>query len=152
MLTYLILSFGVLGVISHRLYFIHGEHHLYSMTYIKLWLLTMLSIASTIRLANQNSELNRESTYIAIIPVILYSNYSYFGSLFSSIVFYRLFEHSLRHFPGPRFAAVSKLWHLCHILRTPNYLFLDDLHHKYGSIVRTGMYEHHKAARGLNTI
>ncbi|KAL9089692.1 MAG: hypothetical protein Q9159_002420 [Coniocarpon cinnabarinum] len=62
-------------------------------------------------------------------------------SLFLSMTLYRLFFHRLRHFPGPKIAAVSKLWHAYHCLGGQNYRFLSDLHMKYGDFVRTGPNE-----------
>ena len=59
-------------------------------------------------------------------------------ALYLSLVVYRIFFHRLKRFPGPRYAAVSKLWHAYHCLGGKNYLFLQELHRKYGDFVRTG--------------
>jgi hypothetical protein len=69
---------------------------------------------------------------------LLLANIAFFGPLYGSIMFYRLFEHPLRHFDGPRLAAVSKVWHFAHMFTTPNHLFLDGIIKEYGDIVRTG--------------
>lgn len=51
---------------------------------------------------------------------------------------YRVFQHPLKEFDGPRLAAVSKLWHSGQMITTENHLLLDSLRAKYGSIIRTG--------------
>ncbi|KAI0118991.1 cytochrome P450 monooxygenase-like protein [Daldinia grandis] len=65
----------------------------------------------------------------------------YFSSLFFSMTIYRLFFHATSHFPGPKIAAVTKLWHVFHILDSKNYEFLQKLHVEYGQFVRTGPNE-----------
>jgi hypothetical protein len=62
----------------------------------------------------------------------------YLLSLFSSITIYRLFFHSLRKFPGPVGARISKLWHAWHAGSSKNHIVLDRLYHQYGTFVRTG--------------
>ncbi len=66
---------------------------------------------------------------------------TYFGSLFFSIVVYRVFFHRTRHFPGPKLAAVSKFYHTLHATDSRQHLFLDRLHKQYGDFVRTGPNE-----------
>lgn len=65
----------------------------------------------------------------------------YIIGLFGSISVYRLFFHRLRHFPGPRLAGLTKLWHAYQCRDSRNYLVLDNLHNKYGTFVRTGPEE-----------
>lgn len=66
---------------------------------------------------------------------------SYFASLFTSITMYRLFFHQTRHFPGPRMAAVTKLWHIWNIRDSTNWIFMQKLYERYGQFVRTGPNE-----------
>lgn len=63
---------------------------------------------------------------------------AYLMGLLGSIAVYRLFFHRLRHFPGPRLAALTKLWHVFKCRDSRNHLVLDALYKKYGIIVRTG--------------
>lgn len=130
---------GALAVCSHRFYFIRGEHHRKAFFYLKLWVLLSISVASTIFVLN-NYELyyRNTSSQSTIIGAVLIVNCAFFGPLFGSIIIYRLFEHPLRRFDGPRLAAISKLWHFLHLFSTSNHLFLDDLQHRYGHFVRTG--------------
>ena len=46
--------------------------------------------------------------------------------------------HRLRHFLGPRFVAVAKLWHIFQCWDSRNNLMLDSIHKQYGNFVRTG--------------
>ncbi|OJK01623.1 hypothetical protein ASPACDRAFT_26755 [Aspergillus aculeatus ATCC 16872] len=66
---------------------------------------------------------------------------SFFLSLFSSMIIYRIFFHRIRQFPGPFLAGVSKLWHSYQCLGGQNHLLLDKLHQEYGDFVRTGPNE-----------
>ncbi|KAK5637413.1 hypothetical protein RRF57_013125 [Xylaria bambusicola] len=133
---------GALGVISHRFYFIRGEHHLQAPTYLKLWMLVSIALISTILVA-ETSKLgsNLSEAGLDAIRITGLLNLAFFGPLFTSIVIYRLFEHRLRHFKGPRLAAVSKFWHFWRILFTSNHEVLDQLYHRYGKIIRTGPQE-----------
>ncbi|KAI1824129.1 cytochrome P450 [Xylaria intraflava] len=121
---------GISGILSHRLHFIHGEHHLKGPQYLAAWVFATLATICFLYI-NQ---------YGILQPLILI-NFAFFGPFFSSIVIYRLFQHPLKGFRGPKLAAVSKLWHLAHVFRTQNYLFLDGLVKKYGKVVRTGPQE-----------
>ncbi|VUC25797.1 unnamed protein product [Clonostachys rosea] len=73
--------------------------------------------------------------YVSVVPIA-----SYLSGLLASIVVYRLFFHRLRSFPGPRLAAVTKLWHMWKCRHSQNHLVLDSLRH-YGPFVRTGPNE-----------
>ncbi|KAK7946711.1 uncharacterized protein PG986_011032 [Apiospora aurea] len=66
---------------------------------------------------------------------------SYFSSLCTSIITYRLFFHATSSFPGPKLAGATKLWHVFHTLDSKNFIFLQRLHRKYGPVVRTVLDE-----------
>ncbi|CAI6341820.1 unnamed protein product [Periconia digitata] len=110
------------GVFAHRTIFIKGEWHLHApyvaTTHLILWFV-MIAITKSLSL-----------------PFILGT--FYLTGLFSSIAVYRLFFHPLRHFPGPRGAALSKLWHVWHCWTSQNHILLDSLHKQYGDFVRIG--------------
>ncbi|CAJ2511289.1 Uu.00g069140.m01.CDS01 [Anthostomella pinea] len=133
---------GVLGILSHRLYFIRGEHHLKAPLYFGLWALASVFVVSIFHAANAFEPLHGNvRTDINAFEALARLNAAFFLPLFTSMVVYRLLEHPLRHFPGPRLLATSKLWHVSYMFTKKNHLFLDDLYHKYGSIVRTGPQE-----------
>ncbi|OQE89490.1 hypothetical protein PENNAL_c0014G05119 [Penicillium nalgiovense] len=54
---------------------------------------------------------------------------------------YRLIFHRLKYFPGPKLAAVSKLWHVWKCRDSRGHLVLEAWHEKYGEFVRTGPSE-----------
>lgn len=127
------LGAGLLGVLSHVCIFIRGEWHMQGARLVKLYsfLATAIFVASQ---QLQGSIVQGLSTTGLVTS-------AYAVGLFTSIVIYRKFFHRLRHFPGPWFAGVTKLWHLAHCQGGQNYLYLERLHQQYGSFVRTGPEE-----------
>jgi hypothetical protein len=135
-----LLVLGALGVLSHRLYFIRGEHHLQAPMYAQVYVLSSVALLSTIFLGDTlELQYNQSKAALDAIRILGLLNLSYFVPLFTSVVIYRLFEHRLKDFDGPRMAAATKLWHFWNILFTSNNRLLDQLHYKYGRIIRTGM-------------
>ena len=67
----------------------------------------------------------------------------YLFGLFASILLYRTSSfHRLHRFPGPKLAAMSKLWHVWQCRDSRNHELMDLLHEKYdGDFVRIGMIE-----------
>ncbi|KAI1171366.1 cytochrome P450 [Nemania sp. FL0916] len=124
--------FGIAGVLSHRLFFIRGEHHLRGPWYLATWIVSLILMIVMFSSSN-----NDASTFESVILV----HCSFFGPLFASIFVYRVFQHPLRQFDGPFLASVSKLWHLAYMFKSPNHLFLNTLVQKYGNFVRTGPQE-----------
>lgn len=145
-------ALGVAGVLSHRLYFIRGEHHLQAPMYLKTWVLGSLALVSTVFLA-ETTHHGHDPAQAGLDALRIFAtiNLSYFVPLFTSVVIYRLFEHRLRGFNGPKLAAATKLWHFWKILFTSNNRLLDQLHYKYGRIVRTGMKTHSRPIRAITT-
>ncbi|GJE99305.1 cytochrome P450 [Phanerochaete sordida] len=67
---------------------------------------------------------------------------TYFGTLLSSIVIYRLSPfHPIAQYPGPVLAKVSKLYHVWVVSGGKQHLYLQELHERYGDIVRFGPNE-----------
>lgn len=64
----------------------------------------------------------------------------YLFGLFASIIEYRTSSfHRLHSFPGPKLAAISKLWHVWQCRDSRNHELMDSLHEEYGDFVRLGM-------------
>ncbi|KAI1010868.1 hypothetical protein LB503_004910 [Fusarium chuoi] len=53
-------------------------------------------------------------------------------------VTYRLYLSPLRKFPGPRLAAISNVWEIYHSLANDRFRAIQELHEKYGNVVRIG--------------
>ncbi|KAI0110725.1 benzoate 4-monooxygenase cytochrome P450 [Nemania sp. FL0031] len=111
---------SLLGITLHQLLFIRGEWHLQSHVIVvsHICALFILLVFNTI--------------YFAII---------YVTSLLTSIAIYRLFFHRLRNFPGPRLAALTKLWHVWKCRDSRGHHVLEAWHQQYGPLVRTGPNE-----------
>lgn len=119
-----------LGVAAHLLVFIHGEWHLRAPV-VLYW-----HVATVVFYFHAEVFFNSTTLFGAAVITACY-----FVGLFSSISIYRLFFHRLRHFPGPRLAAVSKLFHVWQCRDSRNYQVLENWHQKYGTFVRTGPAE-----------
>ncbi|KAJ5213940.1 hypothetical protein N7449_001109 [Penicillium cf. viridicatum] len=119
----------IAGLLAHRLVFIHGEWHLKGPRVVVLHLLS-----SGILWANL---FGRGSTQATLVQTI-YLATCYLSSLFTSIAVYRLIFHRLKHFPGPKLGAVTKLWHVWKCRDSRGHLVLQAWHEKYGEFVRTG--------------
>ncbi|ESK88227.1 cytochrome p450 [Moniliophthora roreri MCA 2997] len=82
--------------------------------------------------------------YLAEVSIsnVLLSYISFFASLVSSIVIYRLSPlHPLHSVPGPWLARLTKFWRAYVCAMGKQYLTLKELHDHYGPIVRTGPNE-----------
>ena len=126
-----------LGLASHNLYFIRGEHHLAAPAiFVGAIVLSILIYGYEYRLAPAHAAFNAFSIIGAFNT-----------ALFTSMTVYRTIFHPLRSFPGPFGARICKLWHLYNILDSKNHVFLHRLYEKYGPIVRTGLYLSRPALR-----
>ncbi|KAJ5622751.1 cytochrome P450 [Penicillium lividum] len=119
------------GVLAHWAVFIHSEWHLKIMK-LGLTHLAIYAALYVIRIGREEYNLHNEATPSPTILMLLY-----FSSLFTSIGIYRYYFHQLRAFPGPRLAAISKLWHVWKCRTSRGHLVLHDWQ-KYGTFVRTG--------------
>jgi tryprostatin B 6-hydroxylase len=125
------LAATALGVSAHLLVFIRGEWHLRAPGVV---VCHVAALATGISLHTHKSPEAASSIAVWWLQCFPY----YLFGMFTSITIYRLFFHRIRHFPGPRAAAFSKLWSVYQCRDSRNHLFLDGLHKKYGNFVRTG--------------
>lgn len=122
---------AAVGVFAHLGFFIRGEWHLNGRA-VLLTHIALGALAWSLVLRHKTTAISGQ------IQLFLLALGIYLLSLFSSIIIYRLCFHPLRHFPGPKLAAASKLWHVFKCRSGKNFRVLEDLHHKYGQYVRTG--------------
>jgi hypothetical protein len=116
-----------LGVIMHLGVFIRGEWHLQAPHII-------LAHAFIFTLLVAKQLVSGLSTSYGVALSFL----AYLCGLLGSMAVYRLFFHRLISFPGPRLAALSKLWHVWLCRNSQNHLVLESWRQKYGTFVRTG--------------
>lgn len=124
---------ALVGLASHVFYFKQGEHHLNAPILFYCFLgcpFVVLVLEEVFADVSMSEAANLTSGLVA----------SFFAALFESIVLYRTLFHPLRTFSGPFGAKISKIWHVYHIRNSQNHLFLDKLHRRYGTFVRTGMH------------
>lgn len=120
------------GCISHWTYFIHGEHHTNAPNLVQLAII----LPTLFFLGIQHYT---KSTWFQAATITGRVVFSFYTSLWTSIIVYRIFFHPLRKFSGPFMFKVSKLWHVYKLAPgSDNYLQLDKLHKQYGDFVRTG--------------
>ncbi|KAL8996989.1 MAG: hypothetical protein Q9169_003640 [Polycauliona sp. 2 TL-2023] len=125
---------AVAGFLAHYGFFFHGEWHLKGSNVLLAH--AALAIITWWYLLRPASATASESVYLCTICFG-----SYLFALFSSILTYRLFFHPLRHLPGPRLAACSKLWHVFKCRDGINFNVLEEMRLRYGGFVRTGPNE-----------
>lgn len=121
----------LLGVLAHLGLFIRGEWHLRAPGVVVFHAVFAVLAWGALTWERPETRLHALGTVIELLSC-------YMIGLFSSITIYRLFFHRLRHFPGPRLAAVSKLWHVFKCRDSRNHLVLESMNQQYGSFVRTG--------------
>lgn len=116
-----------LSVLMHHGLFIRGEWHLQAPVIVSGHVLAFLLLVVKQHL------FNRGPFGDVAVPAA-----AYLLGLFVSISVYRLYFHRLRRFPGPRLAALSKVWHVWECRDSRGHHLLETWHQKYGSFVRTG--------------
>ena len=119
------------GVLSHILYFVRGEHHKHTLQFLQILFYGFLS--SSLILAR-----------VLQIPIVHGMQWSalvlgsYLTALWMSMFIYRFFFHPLNIFPGPQLAKLSKFYQFFTGLRLDAFRRSHKAHQKYGNFVRTG--------------
>jgi hypothetical protein len=122
---------SVFSCIVHHGLFIQGEWHLQAPTILACHIL-IFPVVFSLEVLSGSKDFHQGCLRSLFIGT------AYIASLLLSIATYRLLFHRLRTFPGPRLAALSKLWHVWKCRDSRGHLVLDDWYSKYGTIVRTG--------------
>lgn len=121
----------ILGIFSHLLYFIRGEHHTQALRILQLsTVLPAFSVIALVQFGQYSISLAVQTTACLAL--------SYLGSLWTSMIIYRLFFHPLRRFPGPPLAKVSKFYHVLCCWKQDNHRVKARWHECYGDFVRIG--------------
>ncbi|CAG8961693.1 hypothetical protein HYFRA_00006233 [Hymenoscyphus fraxineus] len=127
-------SAAIAGIASHWGYFIHREHHKSAPTLAWIYVVLAITIYLHELLFYDFSTLPAFRDSFAFIA-------AYAGALCTSMSIYRVFFHRTRSFRGPFLCRVTKLWHSWQVRDGTNHLYLESLHRKYGTFVRTGPAE-----------
>ena len=127
---------AVLGILSHLLYFIRGEHHAQALGIFQATIIFLLLSVVTLTQVSNNG-------LVSAIQATARVSSSYIGSLWTSMIVYRVFFHPLRHFPGPRLAKVSKFYHSLCCWNLDNHRVRARWHDQYGEFVRIGKSRSH---------
>ncbi|KAJ5088498.1 cytochrome P450 [Penicillium angulare] len=122
------------GLISYFSFFIHGERDRLAALVARFSLITSLAIY-LIQWRMFEMPLGQSMQRTLCMAGI------YIVVILASMIQYRVLFSPLRHLPGPRLAAATKVYHLWNIRRGDNYLFAHRLHKQYGDVVRTGPNE-----------
>lgn len=122
---------ATLGLLSHWLHFIRGEHHLHALRFFKFFFWFPI-VSCLILVLLVHVKMSHALQLIASVMA------AYLGALWTSMIIYRAFFHRLHHFPGPRLAKTSKLYHVSQLGKMDNCQKLAGWHQAYGDFVRIG--------------
>ena len=124
------------GVLSHVLYFVRGEHHQHTLQFLQILFYGFLS--SSLILAPL-----LQVQYAQAMQLTFMLIGSYLTALWTSMLIYRVSFHRLNAFPGPRLAKLSKFYQLFTGLRLDAFRRSHEAHQRYGRFVRTGKLNSH---------
>ena len=120
----------LIGLFAHQAFFIRGEWHMRIPQIVVGH--AVLAFTSFYLFKHSCDSLYEAANYCVKSAVI------YIFSLFSSIVTYRALFHPTKALAGPKLAGISTFWHMYQIRDSKNFTFLQKIHEKYGTFVRTG--------------
>jgi tryprostatin B 6-hydroxylase len=121
----------IAGVLSYVTYFARGEHHLYVVLYVEVFVAALLT-AFIIFVYTQGD------TFLPALKKIAWIACFYLSGLYSSVTLYRLILHPLNNFPGSLSARISTFWLSWQLRRGDAFRQLKTLHDRYGAFVRIG--------------
>ncbi|KAI9874353.1 MAG: hypothetical protein M1830_009845 [Pleopsidium flavum] len=124
-------AMAVAGVATHLGYFNRGEHHLYGLRYLQIFLV-LFATAVTVVVRVGGEPVGQAFTKTASLAG------SYLGGLYTSLIIYRIFLGPLNKFPGPFGARISNIWFSAQLRNRDAYKRVLRLHEKYGDFLRIG--------------
>ncbi|KAL6231680.1 hypothetical protein BDW75DRAFT_233396 [Aspergillus navahoensis] len=134
MLSVYLLAAAALGFLAHWVFFIHGEHDLRA-PHIARFHLVAVVLTTFLRSKHEKTPFSAVAGQSMLLVGV------YAATLLWSILTYRMFLSPLRHIDGPWTMRLSKLTHVWKQARYRNFEVLEDLHKRYGDVVRTGPNE-----------
>ena len=118
------------GVATHIGFFYRGEHHMYGIRYLQIFIgifvFAFLGFMATGELLVQ-----------ALLTTISLAEY-YLAGLYGSMLIFRTLFSPLKHFPGPWWAKTSSLGFSVQLRKGDSHEKLLKLHQKFGDFVRVG--------------
>lgn len=119
------------GVLSHLLYFIRGEHHKHTLQFVQiLFVVVPCCILIFTRLLHVAFG---QATLLAMGVGAFY-----LAGLWTSMIMYRAFFHRLNRFAGPWHLKLSKFASFITLRKLDNFRKSYNWHQTYGNFVRTG--------------
>ena len=122
---------AVLGLLSHLLYFIRGEHHKNAILMCKL-AVAVPTVAWMAMVYGVGCDVVDGGQRVAVMAA------AYLGALWTSMIVYRCCFHRLHAFPGPPLAKTSKFYHFFCLGKLNNFRRLHGWHQQFGAFVRIG--------------
>lgn len=132
-MAFIIVEFTVfmIGVATHMTFFNLGEHHMYGLRYLQLFLgVFFASVLALVEVAGV--PLQHGVQYAVNLAG------SFLCGLFGSLVTYRLFLSPLSNFPGPFLAKITNLSFSARLSKYDAHDRMLALHQKHGDFVRIG--------------
>ena len=133
-MDYYFVSCGIaagVGITSHILYFVRGEHHQHTLQFLHLLFYGFFPSSFILARLLQVNYVNAMQLGVLVVG-------SYLVALWCSMLTYRYFFHRLKSFPGPRLARLSKFYQFFTGFRLDAFRRSHQAHLKYGNFVRTG--------------
>jgi len=127
------------GVVSHLAIFRHGEWHLATNKIILTFVASQA--AAIMLLPHVETPIGTDGSHSAAADISLTLGAIWTMGVFASMLIYRGFFHRLGRFPGPFFARLSN-WYVTSLRVKKLHLYeeVQQLHSKYGDIVRLGTW------------
>lgn len=119
------------GAATHLGYFNRGEHHLYGVKYLQIFLATFATAVAFLMYVHG------EPMTQAFATVATFTGF-YLGGLYTSLVLYRTIFHPLNKFAGPFGARISGLWLSVQLKDRTGHRKILRLHEEHGEFVRIG--------------
>lgn len=127
------LGAAFIGLLAHGLYFIHWTDGRNAMRVLFGHFVALLTLVP-LEIVERGALSGLRASFLVFTVYLI--------ALFTSITIYRVFFHRLRHFPGPIWASITKVYGLYANRDGKTHEEYDRLLHEYGHFVRIGLCTH----------